>query len=431
MAIRLSIAAIERLKPDPHKRREIADAGKPGLYLVIQPSGHRSWAVRYRVKGQSRKLTLDGFAKVDVARKLAQAALDAAVEGRDPARAKRLERTAPSYRLDDLFAEFLSRHVRRRDGQPIRETTRQETARLLGLRRDPSGKWVARAPRAGVLSRWAGRDVRSITKRDVLDLLDWRIENGAPVGANRALAALKTFFSWCIKRDILAASPCDRIDDPSPEHAVDRSLSDPEIAAIWRACEQIGYPYGQLVQILLLTGQRRDEGREAVEIEFDLANKLWKLPAARTKNGREHHVPLSEAAMTVLSSLPRIRSEADWLFTIGGEVPFSNLSRWKRRLDALVLEELRKSDTQAKLAAWRLHDLRHTLKTWMQKTRIPEDVRNAVQNHFDGDMDELYGHYSFEKEKREALAAWARHIESLIASGPPNVVAIQARRRQA
>ena len=349
MAIRLSVAAIERLKPDPAKRIEIADAGTPGLYLVIQPSGRKSWAVRYRVKGQSRKLTLDGFPKVEIARKLAQATLNSVAEGRDPARAKKLERSAPTYRVDDLFADFLCKHVRRRDGRPIRETTKQETARLLGLKRDANGKWEPRTPKAGVLARWSGRDVRSITKREVLDLLDWRIASGAPVGANRTLAALKTFFSWCIKRDILSVSPCDRVEDPSPENSVDRSLSDAEISAIWRACERIGYPYGRLVQFLLLTGQRRDEAREAVDAEFDLTSALWKLPPQRTKNGREQHVPLSDMASAILSNLPKIGSEAGWLFTIGGEMAFSNLSRWKWRLDKLVLEELRKSDKHAKL----------------------------------------------------------------------------------
>ena len=91
----------------------------------------------------------------------------------------------------------------------------------------------------------------------------------------------------------------------------------------------------------------------------------------------------------------------------------------------LALEELHKSNEHAELKPWRLHDLRHTLKTWMQQARIPEDVRNAVQNHYDGDMDELYGHYSFEKEKRDALAAWARHIEALILPARSNVVELR------
>src|SRR5262249_11531767 len=119
MGIRLSPAAIDRLKADPLKRREIADVGKPGLYLLIQPSGHKSWAVRYRVGRQSRKLTLEGFPSLAVARKLAQCALDAVSEGKDPAQAKKASRNAPSNCVDDVFAEFMAKHVRRRDGRPI------------------------------------------------------------------------------------------------------------------------------------------------------------------------------------------------------------------------------------------------------------------------------------------------------------------------
>jgi integrase len=187
-------------------------------------------------------------------------------------------------------------------------------------------------------------------------------------------------------------------------------------------------PYGKMVQLLLLTGLRRDEVRAAVHGEFDFENRHWRLPAARTKNGREHHVPLSDAAMTLLTGagMPKIKSRAGWLFTIGGDVPVSNLARRKRRLDVAMLTALREIDPEIfELEPWRLHDLRHTLKTWMQRARIAKDVRNAVQNHFDGDMDELYGHYSFEKEKREALEAWAHHVTGLI--GGRNIVALWRR----
>ncbi len=124
--------------------------------------------------------------------------------------------------------------------------------------------------------------------------------------------------------------------------------------------------------------------------------------------------------------LPRIKSKSGWLFTTAGNVPVSNLARRKTRLDAATLAELRKIDPEiSELELWRLHDLRHSLKTWMQRNRIAKDVRNAVQNHFDGDMDELYGHYSFEKEKREALEAWAQHISEIAVGG--NIVNFQQR----
>jgi integrase len=156
--------------------------------------------------------------------------------------------------------------------------------------------------------------------------------------------------------------------------------------------------------------------------------RVWRLSPGRTKNGREHHVPLSDAAIALVRDLPNIQSEEGWVFTLNGDVPVSNLARCKRRLDQTMLYELRKGDPHAELEPWRLHDLRHTLKTWMQQARIPKDVRNAVQNHFDGDMDELYGHYSFEKEKREAMDAWAGHVENLITSKSGEIVALPTRR---
>ncbi len=91
MAKRLTARSIELVKPDPRGRIEIPDAGKPGLYLVIQPSGRKSWAVRYRRLSDRtpRKLTLEGFPSLATAHKLAQAALDKAAEGLDPAAEKK------------------------------------------------------------------------------------------------------------------------------------------------------------------------------------------------------------------------------------------------------------------------------------------------------------------------------------------------------
>jgi integrase len=351
----------------------------------------------------------------DVVRKIRQ--------GIDPAQERRTERQTQAERsnlVEDVFAEFMTKHVRKRGGEPIRESARRETGRLLGLipDQDSLSCWKARKPCSGALAYWIGRDIQSVTKRDVLYLLDSIVERGSPISANNTLAALKSMFRWCVKRDILTASPCEYVDAPSPQPSVKRDLSGIEIVALWRAAGRIGYPYGKMVQLLLLVGQRRDEVRKAPRNEFDLPNRIWKLPATRAKNGREHLVPLSDAAMALITGLPKITSKGEWLFISSDIGPPSNLSKRKRQLDALMLEELRKIDPEiSELRPWRLHDLRHTLKTWMQRVRIPKDVRNATQNHYDGSMDELYGHYSFEKEKREALEKWAQHIVEITSGG--------------
>jgi integrase len=450
MATKLTAATVGQAKAGA-VRREIPDGGCAGLYLVVQPNGAKSWAVRYRSpierdgtgNRKAKKFTLgplldDGAAGepklgsplgLADARALAIEALRKVRHGHDPARDYRAEthaaRAAASNFVEDVFADFMAKHVRKRKGKPIRESTRLETGRLLGL--VPDGdltSWKMRTPKSGVLAQWAGREVRSITKRDVLDLMDKIVAGGAPVGANRTLAALKTAFAWCVKRDILATSPCDHVDDPSPENSSERELSGIELTALWRAAEEVGYPYGRMVQLLVLTGQRRDEVRAGRRGELDLASRMFRIPGDRTKNGREHHVPLSDSALAILEELPNIKSKAGYLFTIAGEVPVSNLSRRKRRLDKAMLAELQKIDPDiSELQPWKLHHLRHTLKTWMQRARIPKDVRNAVQNHIDGDMDELCGHYSFEKEKRDALDRWARHVAELESGA--NVVALR------
>jgi hypothetical protein len=241
--------------------------------ISSQPNGAKSWAVRFRSpierdgRGirKAKKLTLGPVAAVGEvsdsepkigcpltladARAIAINELRKVRNGVDPARdlrdEKQAARAASSHLVDDVFAEFMAKHLRKkRKGTPIRESTRRKTGRLLGLVPDGGDlSWVACDPKSGALAHRSGRDVQSITKRDVLDLLDSMVANGAPVGANRTLSALKTAFGWMVKRDILPASPCDHIDAPSAERPQERELSGSELVAIWRAADRIGYPY--------------------------------------------------------------------------------------------------------------------------------------------------------------------------------------------
>src|SRR5882762_7954932 len=210
MATRLTGATVGQAKAG-EARREIPDGGCAGLYLVVQPDGAKSWAVRFRSpierddsgNRKTKKLTLGPVADDDKAgdgeptigqpltladaRSLAAEALRKVKRGIDPATELRAEkqksrhsaREARSSLVEDVFAEFLAKHVRKRNGDPVRESTRRKTGRLLGLEPDKAAKenerlsrWIPRTPRGGVLAHWAGRDSKSITKRDVLDLID-------------------------------------------------------------------------------------------------------------------------------------------------------------------------------------------------------------------------------------------------------------------
>src|SRR5215831_2485239 len=238
---RLTVRSVEALKPRP-VRQEIPDSFLPGLYLIAQPTGAKSWAVRYRHNGATRKFTLGAYPAIDLkaARELGSKALRAVAEGRDPGREKFLARTANADSVEHVVEKFLERHVRRSN----RPRTVQGTERLL---------------RQHVLPHWRGRLMHEITRRDVLDILDRVVDGGAPIAANRVHAAVRKFFNWCVARDILTASPCAGVKPPTAERARDRVLSDDELRLVWTAADKLGGSFGPLVKLLALTGQRRDE----------------------------------------------------------------------------------------------------------------------------------------------------------------------------
>jgi integrase len=416
---KLTQIKVANIKADPARRIEIPDAGKPGLYLIVQPNGRRSWAIRYRRQSdrKPRKLTLDGFPSLGLAHKLAQQFLDRVADGGDPAAEKQArKRVVQVPRVDaigDAFRLFLEKHVRTKNGRAIRETTRRETARLLGFRRDPtdSGRWLESG--SGVLAKWRGKTVGSIRPVDVRDLLDEMVAVGVGVQANRTLSALKSCFSWLCQRDpeALPRSPCDGIDKPAPEAPRERVLNGAELAAVWRAAEGEGYPFGRMTQLLILTGCRRDEVRDASWSEFNLDAREWLIPGRRTKNGRDHLVPLVDQAAALLETLPRMKGSG-FLFTTTGTSPVSGTAKYKARLERAVAKEL-----GAEPERWTLHDLRRTLATGLQRLGFPVEVCERVLNHTGGTVSgvaAVYAKHDYAAEKRAALEAWARDIYGLV-----------------
>ena len=310
---RLTARALDRFAPAA-KRREIPDAYLPGLYFIIQPSGKKSWAVRYRCNGRSRKYTLGSYPKLGLAdaRELARAAFRIIAEGRDPmAERKEARRRAQAGAADRDVFETVWRDYKQRHVAGLRPSTAAECARLFEKE---------------FLPRFRARRLSEITKQDVLDLLDDLIDRGAPATANHALASLRAFFNWAVHRDLLAVSPCAGVKKPAETKSRDRVLADDEIRRLWRACEEIGFPFGPLTQLLLLTGARRDEVRCMTERELDLERQTWTIPAARSKNGVEHTVHLAPLALSVLASMPRISGDAGYLFTTNGVTPCSGCS---------------------------------------------------------------------------------------------------------
>lgn len=421
-------------------RREIPDGLLVGLYLVVQPSGAKSFAVRYRHEGQSRKYTIGAHPKIDLktARKLGEKALRDAAEGRDPAgekQASRLAAKAASADEDrkqrDLFEnvarQFIERYAKPRAAAKGRPDAWRETGRILGLRPDPDNPDKLVEVGGDVIRVWKGRRVQDITKRDVNELLDGIVDRGAGIMANRTLAAIRKLFNWCVSRDIIAASPCTLIDPPAEEKSRDRILADAELKLVWQAADADATPFGPLVKMLILTGQRLTEVGEMRWDEIDIEKKVWTLSGDRVKNGERHEVPLSGAAVEILTSLPRIKSTRGYVFTTGRDAAVSGYSRAKRRLD----DAIAKAITEGSKAPehWTFHDLRRTMASGMARLGIALPVIEKVLNHTSGTFRGIVGVYqrhSYADEKRAALDRWASHVDGIIHSRPANITALRA-----
>lgn len=415
---RLTAVAVENAKAGS-KRQYIPDGGS-GLYLAVQPTGAKSWACWYRTDGKQHKLTLGRYPALSLAtaRAMAAKALDDVDRGKSPANDKRKARAKAGEALpiEEAFREFLNKHTRTRQGRPIRESTKRETGRLLGLKRDPEkpDEWTVTG--GGVLARWQHlKTLQVVTKRDVRDLLDDLMETG-PVTANRTLSALKTAFRFHLRRDNLTASPAADIEDPAPEGGGrERVLTDAELGALWRVAEEEGYAYGRMVQALILTGCRRDEVRAAPRREIDLAKREWLLPGARVKNSADHLVPIGDTLAGIFEGLPVIGA-GKLLFTTTGDTPISGLSKVKARLHKAMAKAL-----EYEPAPWSLHDIRRTFVSGLQRLGVGLEVREACVNHRSitrAGVAGVYARYDFWQEKQAAFALWEAHVRKIIA--PPS-----------
>lgn len=408
--------SIEAMKPGAN-RLEIPDPSLAGLYLIVQPSGAKSWALRYRYAGKPKKLTLGKWPIMGVAaaRAAASEAIEAVERGKDPGAAKqkaKAERIEAQLSERDLIKTLVGDYSKRH---------------LASLK---SGAVVKRELERHVVEAWGDRDIHHIAKRDVIDLLDGIADSGRVVTANRVRAYLGTFFGWCVDRDIIAMSPAQGVKPVAKEKSRDRVLSDDEIRWFWHACDDLGFPWGPLGQTLLLTGQRLGEvvGMTDSEINCD----VWNMAPERTKNGRAHAVPLSGAVSAVLGAVERIKGKPGYVFTTTGETPLSGFHKGRNHI-AERMAEIASDEAGAavEIPHWTFHDLRRTAATGMARLGIPVRVTEAVLNHVSGTaagIVSVYQRHDYADEKRTALDAWARLVADLVEGRADNVVQIEGAR---
>jgi integrase len=389
------------------KLKEWHPDGENGLALRIRPSGHASFWVR---KGGYTPIKVCAVeAGLAHARKEALKIAASRAQGVDPAATRRAAKAVKT--VEDVRRD--------RIGQVVEDYVAKR-CKAEGFR---SWRSVQGCLRRNVVVRWADIRIGDIDKAMVADLLDGIVDTGKKRQASLVYAHLSSMFKWAVGRGLLEHNIMQGAAKPASNPPRERVLSDEELRLVWLASKRMGYPYGHVVRMLMVSGQRKSEAANAPWAEFDIASKAWTIPKERTKNGRQHTLPLSPLALEILSDVER---NNDFLFHTGRPSPATDYARAKTRLDDLIAD----MNGGKALEHWTLHDLRRTAATRMGDIGVQPHIIECCLNHVGGFRAGVAGTYNksnYWPEMQDAFARWDARLRQII-SGATNVVALPARR---
>jgi integrase len=405
-------ALLTRLGPLPADYDKVHfDSDLPGYGLRVRGSGVHSLMVQYAIAGKTRRIVVGKLGSIDPGKACATAKdLLAQVRlGRDPAAEKDRAKVRATETFGVLLPRFLGHQRARLKPRSYVETERHLQRHVKALHGSP---------------------IEAITRRTIAGPLAAIEKHNGPAARNRVRASLSAYFTWAAKEGYVDANPI-AFTNKAEEKARERVLSDEELRIVWLATDDS--QFGAIVKLLMLTGARRSEIGGLTWNEVSPSLPLITLPPARTKNGREHLIPLSEPALTILRAQPK-RATPDGtprehIFgTIVG-CGYQNWSRGKVDLDACIVEM-----NHGKALEWRLHDFRRSLSTALhERFGAPPHVVEVLLGHVGGHKAGVAGTYNkaiYLEERRRALERWGAHIMTLI--GKPTkarVVDLRGRRR--
>lgn len=372
----------------------------------------RTWLMRFKFRRKESRITLGHFPETSLAsaRRLVQELREKATQGIDPRKARPRRKTPPPavgtpesstsqqhdpHSIEGLCSTFMTRHVR-----PFRKCP----------------EYAQRILNASALKHWKGRDARTITPTEVLEVLDSIVDAGSPVMANRTAALLGQLFRYGIHRRIVVDSPVKLLYRPGgKEKSRERALTDAELKSLLSVDPMERWDrFHHAITLLLLTGLRRSEMALGSWKEINFPDALWIIPGERTKTGKPQAVPLPDWAIQILRALKREAEDSPWLFP-------SEEDRMKPAEPKLLTRNMARAQARFKkkygIQGFTLHDLRRTCRTGLAKLKIQPHIAERVLGHAQERIAGTYDLHDYLDEKRDALTIWAQHLRTLSGTG--------------
>jgi integrase len=374
---RITEMVVRNAKPPESGQYVIFDDLVKGFGFRLSQGGARSWVVVVSRDRNKKKVTIGRYPDISLS------------QAREAARTILAQSTLAPQKLKPaiLFSAAVTRFLETYSQQHQGAGWGREVKRHLATHFAPLHK----------------KNLSSVETSDIARIVDGLLDR--PSEANHAFAAVRRFFNWAVERGLIDISPCGRLSSPSRPHSRDRVLLESELKAIWHA--STSYPFGQLVRMLMLTGQRRGEVTQLKWDYIDPDRGLISLPGTITKNGRDHTIPLGTMAKSLLNDMPKI---SEFVFPARGydDRAYCGWSKGKAALDRAC-----------PLPQWGLHDIRRTVATSLAALETPPHVVERLLNHASGTISgvaAIYNRFQYIEEMRVALARWEARLKSLISS---------------
>lgn len=399
---KLTTKFIESITPPKTRgqQTEYFDSLCPGLSLRVGTSGKKVFTYLYRFNGKLRRATLGGcliesggkfIHSIEQARDEARKIRAMVEAGTDPD-IEKIKAKHKTLTFDSLCTRYIDEYAK-----PNKRTWKEDEQKL---KRN--------------FSDWDHREAASITRDEILDKIEYINQHSGPIAANRNRALILKLFKWARMKRLIPNNPATDIPKES-ENKRDRILTDDEIKQFWNGCDPIGYPFGPLFKLMLITGRRRGSVATMKKSELDLNNKQWSISAEMDKSGKPQIVPLPYLAIGILEDvLKNYNMDSDFVFTTNLKNAVSGFSKTKNDLDKLT-----------GMQDWTLHDLRRTCRTNLPRLGISPFIAKLTIGHTVTGIDQVYDRYSYMPEKRDALDKWAAFIEGLTSGKTAKVVALK------